>query len=98
MTQRQRELDRERRWELYRRSVIERMPESDYKTAVLAGIAHKLMTLDRLEAGSQASSIAKAARTRNGSAHHPPAHQSSRSSVSGSGSPPKYLSKASLNT
>jgi hypothetical protein len=63
MTQRQRELDRERRWELYRRSVIERMPESDYKTAVLAGIAHKLMMLDRMEA-SQSRSIDKAARTR----------------------------------
>jgi hypothetical protein len=63
MTQRQQELDRERRWELYRRSVIESMPESDYKTAVLAGIAHKLMTLDRLET-SQSRSIDKAARTR----------------------------------
>ena len=39
----------ERQWELYRRSVVERMPDSDYKTAVLAGIAHKLMTLDYIE-------------------------------------------------
>jgi len=28
------------------------MPDSDYKTAVLAGIAHKLMMLDRIEASS----------------------------------------------
>jgi hypothetical protein len=27
----------ERQWELYRRSVAERMPDSDYKAAVLAG-------------------------------------------------------------
>jgi hypothetical protein len=40
----------ERQWEFYRRSVVERMPDSDYKTAVLAGIAYKLMMLDRLEA------------------------------------------------
>ena len=49
MTERQREFDRERRWELYRRSVVERMPDSDYKTAVLAGIAHELHRLDRIE-------------------------------------------------
>jgi hypothetical protein len=64
MTQRQQELDRERRWDLYRHSVIERMPESDYKTAVLAGIAHKLKMLDRMETASQTLSIAKPARTR----------------------------------
>jgi hypothetical protein len=63
MTQRQRELDRERRWELYRRSVIERMPESDYRTAVLAGIAHKLKMLDRMEA-SRSPLIDKAAGSR----------------------------------
>jgi hypothetical protein len=40
----------ERQWELYRRSVVERMPDSDYKTAVLAGIAYRLTMLDRLEA------------------------------------------------
>jgi hypothetical protein len=49
MTEQQRELDRERQWELYRRSVIEGMPDSDYKTAVLAGIAHALMRLDSIE-------------------------------------------------
>jgi hypothetical protein len=38
------------------------MPESDYKTAVLAGIAHKLMMLDRMEA-SQSPSIEDAAGT-----------------------------------
>jgi hypothetical protein len=64
MTERQRELDRERRWELYRLSVVEKMPDSDYKTAVLVGIAHKLKMLDRMETASQTSSIAKAARTR----------------------------------
>jgi hypothetical protein len=42
----------ERQWELYRRSVIERMPDSDYKTAVLAAIEHRLMMLDRREAAS----------------------------------------------
>ena len=63
MTERQRELERERRWELYRLSVAECMPESDYKAAVLAGIAHKLKMLDRMEA-SQSRSIDKAAITR----------------------------------
>jgi hypothetical protein len=42
----------ERQWELYRRSVIERMPDSDYKSAVLAAIEHRLMMLDRMEAAS----------------------------------------------
>ena len=39
----------ERQWELYRRGVLEGMPDSDYKTAVLAGIAHTLIEapLDR---------------------------------------------------
>ena len=44
------ELYQERQWELYRRSVAERMPDSEYKTAVLAGIAHHLMRLDSIEA------------------------------------------------
>ena len=48
--ERQSELNQERQWELYRRSVAEGMPESDYKTAVLAGIAHTLMRLDGIEA------------------------------------------------
>jgi hypothetical protein len=43
----------ERQWELYRLSVVKRMPDSEYKTAVLAGIAHKLRMLDRIEAFSQ---------------------------------------------
>ena len=55
----------ERQWELYRLSVVERMPESDYKTAVLAGIAHRLKMLDRLEA-SHFAFIEDAARTRTG--------------------------------
>jgi len=46
----QSELRQERQWELYRRSVAERMPDSDYKAAVLAGIAHALMRLDSMEA------------------------------------------------
>ena len=44
------ELDQERQWEIYRRSVAEGMPDSDYKKAVLAGIAHALMRLDSIEA------------------------------------------------
>jgi hypothetical protein len=39
----------ERQWELYRRSVAEKMPDSDYKAAVLAGIAHAIMRLDSIE-------------------------------------------------
>jgi hypothetical protein len=45
----ERQLELERQWELYRRSVIESMAGSDYKTAVLAAIEHKLMMLDRME-------------------------------------------------
>ena len=52
MTKRQWELDMEREWELYRLDVAERMPDSAYKTSVLAGIAHKLKMLDRMEAAS----------------------------------------------
>ena len=48
--ERQSELRLERQWELYRRSVAEGMPDSDYKAAVLAGIAHALMRLDAMEA------------------------------------------------
>ena len=44
------ELHQERQWELYRRSVAEGMPDSDYKAAVLAGIAHTLSRLDSIEA------------------------------------------------
>jgi hypothetical protein len=36
--ERKSELRRERQWELYRRSVAEGMPDSDYKAAVLAGV------------------------------------------------------------
>ena len=63
MTKRQREHEQERQWELYRRGVAEGMPESDYRTAVLAGIAQKLMMLDRMEA-SRSRLIEKAAGTR----------------------------------
>ena len=55
----------EHQWELYRLSVVEGMPDSDYKTAVLAGIAHKLKMLDRIEA-SHSAFIEDAARTRMG--------------------------------
>jgi hypothetical protein len=47
--ERQSELDLERQWELYRRSVAEGMPDSDYKAAVLAGIAHALSRHDLIE-------------------------------------------------
>jgi hypothetical protein len=43
------ELYQERQWQLYRRSVAEGMPDSDYRTAVLAGIAHELMRLDSID-------------------------------------------------
>jgi len=49
MMERQHELYRERQWQLYRRSVAEGMPDSDYKTAVLSGIEHELMKLDSME-------------------------------------------------
>jgi len=48
--ERRSELYQERQWELYRRSVAEGTPDSDYKKAVLAGIAHALMRLDSIEA------------------------------------------------
>jgi hypothetical protein len=48
--ERSRELYQERQWELYRLSVVERIPDSEYKTAVVAAIAHKLMRLDSIEA------------------------------------------------
>lgn len=48
--ERRQELCQERQWELYRRSVEEGMPDSDYKAAVLAGIAHALSRLDSIEA------------------------------------------------
>lgn len=47
--ERKSELRLERQWELYRRSVAEGMPDSDYKAAVLAGIEHTLMRLDSIE-------------------------------------------------
>jgi hypothetical protein len=43
------EIHLERQWALYRRSVAQGMPDSDYKKAVLAGIAHELMRLDSIE-------------------------------------------------
>jgi hypothetical protein len=39
----------ERDWELYRLSVVDRMPEGPYKDAVIAGIKHKLKLLDQRE-------------------------------------------------
>ena len=49
MIERRQELYRERQWELYRRSVVQGMPDSHYRTAVLAGIAHELGKLDSIE-------------------------------------------------
>ena len=65
---RQSELHLERQWELYRRSVAEGMPDSDYKAAVLAGIAHALMRLDSIEASRSPlnEDAAKARSGRNG--------------------------------
>jgi hypothetical protein len=37
----------ERDWEIYRLSIVESMPDSLYKTAVIQGIWHKLELLDR---------------------------------------------------
>ena len=68
MLERNRELYQERQWELYRRSVAEGMPDSDYKAAVLAGIAHHLMRLDSIEA-SRSPSFEKAARARRDRSH-----------------------------
>jgi hypothetical protein len=48
--ERKSDMHQERQWELYRLSVAEKMPDSEYKTAVLAGIAHALMRLDSIEA------------------------------------------------
>ncbi len=36
----------ERDWELYRLSVVEQMPEGQYRDAVIAAIRHKLAVLD----------------------------------------------------
>jgi hypothetical protein len=50
MMERDQELYQERQWQLYRRSVAEGMPDSEYKTAVLAAVAHALSRLDSIEA------------------------------------------------
>jgi hypothetical protein len=42
----------DRQWELYRRSIIEKWPESAHKAAVSAAINYKLMILDLEEKGS----------------------------------------------
>ena len=39
----------ERQWELYRLSIVESMPDSAYKRAVLEGIRHKLRMLEMEE-------------------------------------------------
>jgi hypothetical protein len=61
--ERKSELQLERQWELYRHSVAEGMPDSEYKAAVLAGIEHLLMRLDSMEA-SQSPFVEGAARTK----------------------------------
>lgn len=48
--ERKSELHLERQWERYLLSVAEGMPNSEYKEAGLAGIAHALMRLDSIEA------------------------------------------------
>jgi len=40
----------ERQWELYRWSVVESLPDSPFKTAVLEAIKHRLLMLDLEEA------------------------------------------------
>jgi hypothetical protein len=42
----------ERQWELYRRSVVEKQPDSEYKTSVLSSINRKLEMLDYMESFS----------------------------------------------
>lgn len=42
----------ERHWEMYRLSVIERIPDSPYKEAVIEAIRHKLRMLEMLEASA----------------------------------------------
>jgi hypothetical protein len=44
----------ERQWELYRLSVIERLRESPYKSAVLDGIRHRLRMIEMQEASAAA--------------------------------------------
>ena len=39
----------ERQWEMYRLSVIEGIPDSPYRAAVLEAILHKLRMLEMLE-------------------------------------------------
>lgn len=39
----------ERQWELYRLSVVEEMPDCPHKKAIIDGIRHKLMELDKQE-------------------------------------------------
>ena len=84
MMERYWELYRERQWEIYRRSVVEGMPDSDYKTAVLAGIAHKLMRLDSIEA-SQSPLIEGAAASRTDQKRGLARTASARGGWSGSG-------------
>ncbi len=45
----------ERQWELYRLSVIERLRESPYKSAVLDGIRHRLKMIEMEEASAAAT-------------------------------------------
>ncbi len=47
----------ERQWELYRLSVVDRMPESSYKAAVVEGIRNKLSVIDTLEASTAAAAF-----------------------------------------
>jgi hypothetical protein len=82
--ERQSELYQERQWDLYRRSVAEGMPDSDYKAAVLAGIEHALMRLDSIEA-SQSPLIEGAAASRTDQKRGLARTASARGGWSGSG-------------
>lgn len=52
----------ERDWELYRLDVVESMPDSQYKTAVIEGIRHKLEVLERDEPPGEQPPVSAGAR------------------------------------
>jgi hypothetical protein len=43
----------ERDWELYRLSVVAKLPDSPFKCATIAGIKHKLHLFDKLDLSGQ---------------------------------------------
>ncbi|MGD1093374.1 MAG: hypothetical protein ABSB35_15465 [Bryobacteraceae bacterium] len=60
----------ERQWELYRWSVVESMPDSPYKAAVLEGIKHRLLMLDLEEASRVAIDLPQPAAAKHARAGH----------------------------